>query len=49
MRVGEKVGLPWTRRPAIPEFNETLWFVVLAAGRMKDDQVRWGEEQMLEE
>ena len=25
-----------------------LW-VVLAAGRMKDDQVRWGEEQMLEE
>ena len=26
-----------------------LWFVVLAAGRMKDNQVRWGEEQMLEE
>lgn len=27
----------------------TVWFVVPAAGRMKDHQVRWGEEQMVDE
>lgn len=31
------------------KFNETLWFVVPSSWKNEGHQVRWGEEQIVEE